>query len=43
MKSNRSDNRFRSLPVSRDTGIVVGVSVVLSMIAIALFVATLPA
>jgi len=43
MKVQRSENKFRPFPVSRDAGIVVGVSVMLSMIALVTFVAILPA
>lgn len=42
MEEQHSDNRPRSFRVPRDAGIIVGVSVALSMIALVLFSATLP-
>jgi len=42
MEEQRTHNRPRPFRVSRDAGLIVGVSVALSMIALALFSATLP-
>ncbi len=43
MKEQDSDPKLRFKQVSRDAGIVVGVSVTLSMVALVAFVAMLPA
>ena len=42
MKVRRIENRSYRVSLSRDTGIVVGVSVVLSIVALIAFTATLP-
>jgi|GEM_PF-2661177 len=43
MKERVYENKRKPLTPSRDAGIIVGVSLVLSMVALVAFVATLPA